>query len=1060
MTAVRFFVASAALVLTTLPARPAPPVSALAYRPDGALLAAGVHNEVSLVAPATGEETGRLAGLPGRVTGLAFSPTGLLTIACGEAGRSGVVRLYDLAPGRPLPTAPTAELAAHKDAVYGLAFSPDRKHLATAGYDRTIKLWEIGHSAPRLTLTDHSDPVYAVAFSPNGKLLASAAADRAVKVWDAATGKRLYTLGDPTDWVYAVAWHPDGRTLAAAGVDKSIRLWDATPDGGRLIRSTFAHGRAVARLAFADGGRTLYSVGEDRVIKAWDPDHLVERRVFAKQPEEILSFAVRPDGKQLAVGRYDGTAQFLDPATGMATVRFLPVEPKPPIVASVTPNFGARGRPVRIRLAGQRLGVATGLVSSDPGVKAELLALTAWDGREAELTLSRTAAVGPIQLTLTSAAGPARPVRFIVDRFPAVTEQGNTDSASTAMSITLPTTIIGTVDRAGDTDYYRFEATAGQQIGAQVVAAAIGSKLDPVLTISGDAGQVVAEGTAGVLGYVVPRAGRYAVGIRDSQYRGGPDMPYRLHVGDVPVVTAVFPLAVQRSKEIDVHVNGVNLGSPHGSTFRLKVPDSAGVGTKVPVPLGSTPGVERPLGEAAVVVGEFPAVVAAGGGAELPRVPGTADGILLKSGESQTVRFPAKAEERLVIETHARRLGSPLDTAIEVLDAGGKPVPRATLRCVSKTFMAFRDHDDATPNIRLDAWNELGVNDYIYVGTELIRIKALPGHPDADCNFVDVDGRRVGFLDTTPTHHAQNSDMYKVEIHPPGSQFPPNGMPVFTLYHRNDDGGPGYGKDSRVFFDPPADGTYQVRVYDARGAGGPAYAYRLTVRPPRPDFTMSLLPQSPVVWRGGAVPVTVRAMRIDGFDGPITVRLDGLPPGFEASPTRIEAGETVTTIGLSAAADAPPAATTRPRLAGTATIAGREVVREAEMGQVKSAAPGDIVTTTEVGAVVIEPGRETRFVAAVERRNGFTGRIPLDVRGLPHGVTVQNIGLNGILITEKETRREIVLRAEPWVQPSEVPIVVLAKHERKGTEHAARPVRLTIGKPAAAAGVSLQAPGR
>ena len=80
----------------------------------------------------------------------------------------------------------------------------------------------------------------------------------------------------------------------------------------------------------------------------------------------------------------------------------------------------------------------------------------------------------------------------------------------------------------------------------------------------------------------------------------------------------------------------------------------------------------------------------------------------------------------------------------------------------------------------------------------------------------------------------------------------------------------------------------------------------------------------------------------------------------------------------------------------------------------------------------------------VERRDGFAGRIPVEVRGLPYGVRVLDIGLNGILITEKETTRTIVIYAEPWVEPTEHPFVVLARSERKGTEHAAKSVLLRV----------------
>ena len=106
--------------------------------------------------------------------------------------------------------------------------------------------------------------------------------------------------------------------------------------------------------------------------------------------------------------------------------------------------------------------------------------------------------------------------------------------------------------------------------------------------------------------------------------------------------------------------------------------------------------------------------------------------------------------------------------------------------------------------------------------------------------------------------------------------------------------------------------------------------------------------------------------------------------------------------------------------------------------------PGDIVTTTGQNEVVIRPGHETFLDVAVERRNGFKGRIPLDVRGLPHGVRVLNIGLNGILIRPDETTRRITIYAEPWVKAGEQPFVVFATPEGKGTEHAAPAVILKI----------------
>ena len=121
-------------------------------------------------------------------------------------------------------------------------------------------------------------------------------------------------------------------------------------------------------------------------------------------------------------------------------------------------------------------------------------------------------------------------------------------------------------------------------------------------------------------------------------------------------------------------------------------------------------------------------------------------------------------------------------------------------------------------------------------------------------------------------------------------------------------------------------------------------------------------------------------------------------------------------------------------------------MREAAGGVPKLEEPGDIVTTTDVSEATVAPGGEVRVTAKVERRNGFTGRIPLEVRGLPHGVHVLDVGLNGILVTEKDTSRTFVIQVEPWVAPMDHPFVVAAREEGKNVEFAAKSVLLRVKK--------------
>jgi DNA-binding beta-propeller fold protein YncE len=1048
------------------PLPPASQIASLAFRPGGKLLAAGGYREVTLVDPADGTLIAKIGGLEGVATGVAFSPDGSrLAVAVSRPGVAGELRLYS-AGASPAEWKPGPAGKVHKDSIHAVAFSPDGRTVATCSYDRTAKLVSAADGKTVHALTDHSDSVYGLAFSPDGRLLATVAADRAVKVWRTADGVRLYTLGECTDWVCAVAFSPDGKHLAAGGADKSLRVWAVDEHGGRLVRSAFAHEGAVAKVAYSPDGKTLYSLGEDRVLKAWDAaaegTALRETHVFDRQPEAAPALAVSPDGKALALGRADGTATVYDAAAGKALSSPLPAKAaKPPAPALdrlapsllLAPAATAAPKTVEMVFEGKNLVREAEIVGLPAGVTAKVKSVAA-NGTKltAELAFAAGTEPGVYRLSLKTPGGATEARTLALDAFPVDLSVDGADRRGEARALPLPATAAGGLDKAGDIDHYAFDAAAGAEIGVRLFPASPNPKLSPVVALLDPDGKTVAESSSdGSLGYVVTAAGRYVLRVRDAEYRGGPDYLYRVAVGPLPVVTHIFPLGATRGSTAQVRVHGVNLGGVR--TVPVAIPADAKPGSRVDVPVMLPDG--RTVKAPKLSVGEFPSVAPERAGdspasAVAVPVPGTAEGRLAAPGRSDLWRFAARKGQRLILEIEAARLGSPLDSVIEVLDAAGKPVPRAVLRCLAKTTITLRDTDSAQTGIRLESAAELAVNDYVWINGELLRMRAAPPQPDADAQFFSMRGRRRGYLDTTPSAHPFGETIYKVALHPPGTVFPPNGMPVFAVNYRNDDGAATASRDSRLTFEAPADGDYLIRVSDARGEGGPAFAYRLTVREPRPDFTVSASPMNPAVRRGEALPVAVNIDRADDFDGPVEVRFLDVPAGFTLPPaTDIGGLDNSTAVALSAASDAPvPAAAGKGgkpiRVVARAVIAGREVVREGSLGVPTLAEPGDLVTQAGADALTVVPGKSAWIKVNIERRNGFKGRVPVEVRGLPHGVKVLDIGLNGILITERETQRDIEIYAEPWAEPVTHPFVILAKREGKPDEHAAPSVTLRV----------------
>ena len=452
------------------------------------------------------------------------------------------------------------------------------------------------------------------------------------------------------------------------------------------------------------------------------------------------------------------------------------------------------------------------------------------------LTVSPEAPAGIRELRLKTAHGVSNPLIFVVGKSEEHNEREPNDKRPDTVTNWLPVVINGQI-MPGDVDRFRFRARKGMHLVAAVnarslipyLADAVPGWFQATLALFDARGNqlVYADDFRfdpdPVIYYEVPQTGDYILEIKDAIFRGREDFVYRLTVGQVPFITGIFPLGGPVGAKSAVQPAGWNLLSDRvtldgtGSQAGIFTMESCWdhrLVKPVPYALGDLPECleKEPNNERRT--------------AQRVELPVIINGRIDRPGDWDAFSFAGRAGEQIVAEVHARRLGSPLDSLLELTDAGGK------------LLAANDDHEDPAAGLT--------------------------------------------------THHA----------------------------------------DSRVDFKLPSDGAYLLRLGDTQHKGGPEYAYRLRIARPRPDFELRVAPSSVNAAPGATVPISVFALRKDGFAGDISLRLRESTLGFHISGAWIPAGQdksrltlTVPAVGHKEPVDL--------HLEGRATIDGKEVRRAA-----------------------------------------------------------------------------------------------------------------------------------
>jgi hypothetical protein len=311
-----------------------PVITAMAYSPDGSMLAVNGYHEILLHRPDGSGLIARLIGESPRIESLAFSKDGKELAACGGApAEFGQVQIWDTVSHKAIKTFDIST-----DELYGVSFAPDEKSVAFGGADKIVHRLDLATGKEMLDFRAHADWVLGTEFTHDGKQLVSCGRDKEMKLIDLETGRFVDDINNPVEACISLAIHPKEEQILYGGDLGSARLYRISDNQGRtagrndtnLIQNFPGQRGPVTAVAFSPDGANvaLGSVGEVRIYAATNGAKPLATLSGINGPVYALSY--KPDGSMIAVGGSDGAVRLYDPKSGSMVKQFVPVPLTPP----------------------------------------------------------------------------------------------------------------------------------------------------------------------------------------------------------------------------------------------------------------------------------------------------------------------------------------------------------------------------------------------------------------------------------------------------------------------------------------------------------------------------------------------------------------------------------------------------------------------------------------------------------------------------------------------------------------------------------------------------------
>jgi WD40 repeat protein len=316
--------------LSEPPTYAAPPVvSALAWSPDGNVLAVAGYHEVVLHKGGGAEIVARLVGEAPRIEAMTFTPDGKRLIVSGGApARFGEIQIWDAESHQ--------ELKSFKfttDSLYGVSVSPDGGRIAFGCADKTVRIIAAEDGREVIRFDNHSDWVLATTFTVDGKRVLTGSRDRAMKIIDTANGQFIDDINKLLEGVMCIARNPKEDLVAYGGELGTPRIYRISENQGRtaanndvnLIREFERQPGPVCSIAYSPDASSIAvgnMNGEVRIYKTADG---TKQATLKENQGAVFALGFSPKGDRLATAGFDGQVRIFELPEGKLGKAFVPV---------------------------------------------------------------------------------------------------------------------------------------------------------------------------------------------------------------------------------------------------------------------------------------------------------------------------------------------------------------------------------------------------------------------------------------------------------------------------------------------------------------------------------------------------------------------------------------------------------------------------------------------------------------------------------------------------------------------------------------------------------------